>query len=78
MVLTLLNSVIIALLWIRQDDIIIKPITNILIIYSYGLIISIKIILILLKIKELMVTPFIILVKRARKYKNRLRYLKYC
>ena len=32
--------------------------------------ILIKIILILLKIKELTVTPFIILVKRTRKYKK--------
>ena len=52
----------------REDDIIIRPITNILIINSYDLIILVKTILILLEIKELMVTPFIILVKGARKY----------
>ena len=64
----LLNPVIMGLLWIREDDIIIRLVTNILIINSYGLTILIKIILILLEIKELMVTPFIILVKKARKY----------
>ena len=52
----------------REDDIIIRPITNTLIINSYGLTISIKITPVLLEIKELMVTPFIILIKRARKY----------
>ena len=67
MVLILLNLIIIGLLWIREDDIIIRLITNILIINSYGLTISIKIIPVLLKIKELMVTPFVILVKGARK-----------
>ena len=46
---------------------IINPAINKLIINSYGLIISIKIIPVLLEIKELMVTPFIILVKGARK-----------
>ena len=51
----------------REDDIIIKLITDILIINSYGLTILIKIILILSEIKELMVTPFVILVKGARK-----------
>ena len=51
----------------KEDNIIIKPITNILIIKFYSLIISIKIISVLLKIKELMAVPFIILVKRARK-----------
>ena len=64
---TLLNLVIIGLPWIREDNVIIKPITDTLIINSYGLIISIKITPVLLKIKELMVTPFIILVKGARK-----------
>ena len=52
----------------REDDVIIRLITDILIINSYGLMILIKIILILLEIKELMVAPFIILVKGARKY----------
>ena len=46
---------------------IIKPATDILIINSYNLTILIKIILILLEIKELTVTLFIILVKGARK-----------
>ena len=63
----LLNPVIMGLLWIREDNVIIKFVTDILIINSYGLIISIKIIPVLLEIKELMVTQFIILVKRARK-----------
>ena len=63
----LLNLVIIRLPWIREDDMIIRLITNTLIINSYGLIISIKIIPVLLKIKELMAAPFIILVKGARK-----------
>ena len=67
MVPALLNPVIMGLLWIREDDIIIKPIINILIINSYGLTILIKIIPVLLKIKELTVTPFIILIKGARK-----------
>ena len=55
------------LLWIREDDIIIKLITNTLIINSYGLTILIKITLVLSEIKELTVTLFIILIKRARK-----------
>ena len=55
------------LLWMREDNVIIKPATDILIINSYGLIILIKITPVLLEIKELTVTPFIILVKRARK-----------
>ena len=67
MVPALLNPVIIELPWIRKDDIIIKPVINILIINSYGLIILTKITPVLLKIKELMTTPFIILVKRARR-----------
>ena len=46
---------------------IIKPATDTLIINSYGLKILIKIIPVLSEIKELTVTPFIILVKRARK-----------
>ena len=51
----------------REDDVIIRPITDILIISSYGLIISIKIIPVLLEIKELTAAPFTILVERARK-----------
>ena len=46
---------------------IIRPVINTLIINSYGLIISTKEILILLKIKELIITLFTILVKGARK-----------
>ena len=46
---------------------IIKPAINTLIINSYGLMILIKIIPVLSEIKKLMTTPFIILVKRARK-----------
>ena len=76
MVPALLNLIIIRLLWIREDNIIIKPITNTLIINSYGLIISIKIILVLSEIKELIVTPFIILVKGARKYQKPLMVFK--
>ena len=76
MVPALLNLIIIELLWIREDNVIIKPATNILIINSYGLIISTKIIPVLLKIKELMVTPFTILVKRARKCQNPLTVFK--
>ena len=53
--------------WIREDDVIIRLIINTLIINSYGLTILIKIILVLLEIKELMATPFTILVKGARK-----------
>ena len=67
MVFILLNPVIMGLLWIKKDDIIIRPVINILIINSYGLTILIKIIPILLEIKEFMVTLFIILVKGARK-----------
>ena len=66
-VLALLNPVIIRLPWIKEDNIIIRPTTNTLIINSYGLTIFIKIIPILLKIKELKITPFIILIKRDRK-----------
>ena len=63
----LLNLVIIRLLWIREDDVIIRPITNTLIINSYGLIILIKITPISLEIRELITAPFIILIKGARK-----------
>ena len=55
------------LLWIREDDVIIRLVTDILIINSYGLMILIKIIPVLLEIKELMAAPFVILVKGARK-----------
>ena len=63
----LLNLIIIGLLWIREDNVIIRFITDILIINSYSLITSIKIIPVLSEIKELTVTLFIILIKRARK-----------
>ena len=76
MVLVLLNPVIIGLPWIREDNMIIKPATDTLIINFYGLIISIKITPVLLKIKELTVTPFIILVKGARKYQKPLTVFK--
>ena len=67
MVPALLNLVIIGLLWMREDNVIIRFVTNILIINSYGLIISIKIILVSSEIKELMIASFTILVKGARK-----------
>ena len=67
MVPALLNLVIIGLLSIREDDVIIRPVTDTLIINSYGLIILIKIMLILLEIRELMAALFIILIKGARK-----------
>ena len=67
MVFILLNPVIIKLPWIRKNDVIIRPATDTLIINSYSLTILIKTILILSEIKELIATPFIILVKRARK-----------
>ena len=61
------NLIIMGLLWIKKDNIIIKPATNTLIINSYGLTISIKITPISLEIKELTTALFVILVKRARK-----------
>ena len=67
MVPALLNPVIIGLLWIREDNIIIRPATNTLIINSYGLTISIKITPISSKIKELTAALFTTLVKGARK-----------
>ena len=76
MVPTLLNPVIIRLLWIKKDNIIIKPATNTLIINSYSLIILIKIILISSEIKELTATPFTILIKRAKKYQKPLTVFK--
>ena len=51
----------------REDDVIIRPIIDTLIINSYSLMILIKIIPVLLEIRELIITPFVILVKRARK-----------
>ena len=67
MVPALLNPVIMGLLWMREDDVIIRPVTDILIINSYGLMILIKITPVLLEIKELTAALFIILVKGARK-----------
>ena len=55
---------------------IIRPIINTLIINSYNSIILIKEILILLEIKKLMVTPFAILIKGARKCQKPLIMLK--
>ena len=60
------NPVIMGLLWIREDNVIIKPVTDILIINSYGLMILTKIIPVSLEIKELTAAPFVILVKGAR------------
>ena len=54
----------------------IKPITNILIINSYSLIILIEIIPVLLEIKELMAALFTILIKKARKYQKPLTVFK--
>ena len=51
----------------KEDDIIIRPITDTLIINSYGLTISIKITPVLLEIRELTAASFIILIKGARK-----------
>ena len=76
MVPALLNLIIIRLPWIREDDVIIKPVINILMINSYGLMILIKIILVLLEIKELLAAPFVILVKGARKYSKPLTVFK--
>ena len=67
MVPVLWNPVIIRLLWIKKDNIIHKPVINTLIINSYGLTILTKETPISLKIKELMVTPFAILIKGAKK-----------
>ena len=54
----------------REDDVIIRFTTDILIINSYYLTILIKIIPVLLKIKELIAALFIILVKGARTYQK--------
>ena len=70
MVPALLNLVIIRLPWIKEDDIIIRPIINTLFINSYGLTILIKITPVLSKIKELMAILFTILIKKARKYQK--------
>ena len=67
MVPALLNPVIMGLLWIKEDNIILRPVTNTLIINFYGLTILTKETPVLLKIKELPAAPFAILVKGARK-----------
>ena len=72
----LLNLIIIGLPWIKEDDIIIRPIIDILIINSYGLMILTKITPVLSKIKELTAAPFIILVKGARKCQKSLTVFK--
>ena len=72
----LLKLVIIRLLWIREDDIIIRFTTDILIINSYRLTILIKVVPVILKIKKLMAVLFIILVKRARRYQKPLTVFK--
>ena len=51
----------------REDDVIIKLIIDIIIINSYGFIILIKVIPVSLKIKELTAVLFTILMKGARK-----------
>ena len=76
MVPVLLNPVIMGLLWIREDDVIIRFVTNTLIINFYGLMISIKITPVLLEIRELMAAPFVILIKGARKYQKPLTVFK--
>ena len=67
MVPVLLNPVIMGLLWMREDNMIIRPATDTLIINSYGLTISTKITPVLSEIKELTAAPFVILIKGARK-----------
>ena len=67
MVPALLNLVIMGLLWMREDNIIIRLITDTLIINSYGLTILIKITPVSSEIRELTAAPFIILIKGARK-----------
>ena len=74
-VLILLNPVIMGLLWMKENDVIMKPVTNTLIINSCGLTISIKITPVSLKIKELMAAPFIF-VKSARKRQKKLTVFK--
>ena len=53
--------------WIREDDVIIRPATDTLIINSYGLTISTKTTPVSSEIKELTAAPFATLVKGARK-----------
>ena len=67
MVPALLNPVIIGLPWIKENDVIIRPVTNTLIINFYGLTVSTKETPVLLKIKELPAVPFVILIKGVKK-----------
>ena len=67
MVPALLNPVIIGLPWIRENNVIIRLITDTLIINSYGLTISTKITPVSSEIKELTAAPFTTLVKGATK-----------
>ena len=66
-VLIFLNPVIMRLSWIKKDNVIIRLVTDTLIINSYNLTISTKETPVLSKIKELTVIPFAILIKGARK-----------
>ena len=75
-VTALLNLIIMGLPWIREDNVIIRPATDTIIINSYGLTISIKTIPVSLKIKELTAALLTILVKRARKRKKPLTVFK--
>ena len=67
MVPALLNPVIIRLPWIKEDNVIIKPVINTLTINFYRLTILTKKTPVLLEIKELPAAPFAILIKGARK-----------
>ena len=70
MVLTLSNLITMGLLSIKKENIIIRTITNTLIINSCNLTTSTKETLVSLKIKELIATPFATLIKGARKRKK--------
>ena len=69
-VFILLNLVVIRLLWIRENNIIIKPVINTLIINSYSLTILTKETPVSLEIKELTAAPFATLIKGARKHQK--------
>ena len=66
MVFVLLNLVIIGLLWMRENNVIIRPATDILIINFYGLMFSIKIIPVLLEIKEINGNPVYNIAKKGQ------------
>ena len=72
----LLNPVIMGLPWMREDDVIIRPAIDILIINSYGLTILTKTMPVSLEIRELTAALFAILIKRARKCKKPLTVFK--